>query len=535
MKRRELLAAASMPVLAGCSGIFADSPSDEYPEITAADSGPPYYTKVNLSAPETVEAGQEFNLTLSVANTGGRTGNFTSSMYVGENISLLTGTARVDTVKPGTLKSVKLGPEQINRSEEITVKIPDHGTTTTVEIVPARPNWGDSYTLDGFEVQVTDISFQPSFTYLTDNGDRGLFAAESGSTLVFCTLSVRATEPTDSEFPSGSEFHLTGATHDSARLNQASDFQSDYAPDDVTLYSGGGDAAPGASRTGTLIFQMPADIEEPAIAWNHSITDRPEVVWQFDEEVRNRAQNAPDFELVSLDLPEEVPILSDKSVSARVRNTGAESATFHGFVQRRNAGDSNWKRVAEIEQTIEANSSASIDFTINEPYLGPSEYRLFPFSQATTVDFGPAQQGMGIPFTTPSGVEYRVSRLRFNHYFEYEAGYDSTEQVIAKSTNTFAIAYVSVENTDSESIVGPDGFSAIVDGDEYPAYDLGYSSRTLVEPVTGKSYEGGSIFGDESTARGWIAFEIPDDYESVSIQADLSNRGEMVVEWTGDQ
>ena len=86
----------------------------------------------------------------------------------------------------------------------------------------------------------------------------------------------------------------------------------------------------------------------------------------------------------------------------------------------------------------------------------------------------------------------------------------------------------------SPTVVCPDAFTAVVDGEKYPAYDFGYDSKTLVEPVAGYFYTGNSFADSGTTTEGWIVFGVVKDHGSLSIQADLSENGEMVVEWTDD-
>jgi hypothetical protein len=505
MKRRDFLSvasAATATAIAGCSS----SESGEYPEITAADSGPPYYTKVNITSPDTVQVGEQFNYTVSAANTGGRTGNFTSTLSAGANTSFVVGTARINEIKPGTLKKESIGPSQFNETRELTVQIPEYGTQTTVTVEPAQISVDDTITLDGKQVEITDITYQQSF-YYRDGDKQHIFAAGANKILALVSIRSEAVRTIESGFPSADGFTIHADSETIERANK--EFGDEYVPEDSKPYEGSSEKEqPGARREGVLIYEVPADASEVSIGWSHGFSSGPDVYWELDAEAMEQFNSSPAFDVANLSIPSEVGVGRDVTGSVTIENTGGSDGRFLGSVDRRDQGNSVWKDVKTIEQQIPAGDQAEIEFDMTEPGLGPSEYRVFPLTEINTVDYVTSELDFGETFDDPvSNASYSVNEIRLGDTLRTQSLFSDeyTEEEL-ESGNQWA--FVRIEVFDTEDSTRPDNELTLLAGDRYEPVSAGSDFKG---DVSGETYDPDRT-GVNRSPSGWLVYEIPDSY-----------------------
>lgn len=526
MDRRKVLSLTStvgLSSLAGCGGKLK----------AATRTGPPHFEEVELTGPGEVSVGEEFYLEVSAKNTGGESGDFTNTLSAGEGAFTIDQNVRIEDIGVEESKSAEVGPNYPGYSRDYQFQITDYGASHTVSVTTKTLEGSEELSIEnGPGITVTDTEFYPSFLYRS--GDRtDLFAPSSGSVLAVLHLSIE--NQTEEKIRVGADSFaipngdvITSISNYSVSL---SDFREpDGQPLDRT------EIGPNETGTGWILADVPYEQVTSGLqlTWDRSLySSTPEASWTFGSHV------APAFEISDFDFPNEVEIGTTATGSVTVQNTGDETGAFQGILERRDVGGHEWEQLETVTLEIEAGSEASWSTEIQEPYIGPSEYRFLPETTPRTIDFVPATRSFGDSYTTPEGQEISVSlgMMNFDGFdTEYTLDNWSEDTVTAESGNQFAFVNISVENTGPDPDIPPrqDAFSALVAGNEYSVFAADDWGRAdFKSPITGSEYYPGGVDDPGEITSGWLVFQVPDDLSVEDLTVQYSPDEYLTAKWSG--
>jgi hypothetical protein len=276
--RRRYLALATAS-LAGCLDRPGGPPDDTAtPNTDAPDTDTPTPSPTatpepasfrieDLSVPDAATIGQRLTVAATVRNVGGQAGKAAVPLTVdrGDGNWKNVGTLRTDTVQPGQAAVVEGPALTPSTLPELRLRAGDRQTTVSVE--PPVLAVGEPFsTRAGVAVEVTGISFAPSYEYHVDGDAR---VAEATPGWKWAMVEVEVDNPTDSPVstPTYEEFGL---------LRPLSGTQYDPAVDrnEVARYRGGALLA-GADRAGRMVFEVPDGVRavDLRIAWSRTYGD----------------------------------------------------------------------------------------------------------------------------------------------------------------------------------------------------------------------------------------------------------------------
>lgn len=233
------------------------------------------------------------------------------------------------------------------------------------------------------------------------------------------------------------------------------------------------------------------------------------------------------FELVEIDIPEEVSSSEEWGWSLTVENTGDAAGTFETAVLAGEAGE-NLEHIGDISLDIDAGETGTYDSEPSQfPYVTRVEYYFDEFDASREVSVLTAVHSYGEVFRNPEGVEITVTDVDLRSAYTYEDWDGTTASEEASSGYQWAFVWVEVLNDSgsSEWIPWVSDFNILVNGSQY---DYDFILKTEDE------YEGGSEIADGVTRSGWIAYEIPEELSVDDLQIHHSDRdffGEWEVRW----
>lgn len=513
---------ATLSSLAGCQ-VFS----------SAVRTGPPHFEEVKLSGPSEVTVGEEFTLTVSAKNTGGKKGDFTNTLTVGEGPFSSDRNVKIENIGVTKTKSTKLDPIQIGYAGEYNFRITDYGASHTVSVTTRILGSEKELNLEnGPTISVTDTTLRKSVAYPTDSGTE-LLTPSSGRVLAFIHLSIRNGGDSNlyagpSSFTVENGEQITELGTYSTSLKDLRDIEGQPLSTDTVL--------PDESKSGWILAEVSPETAKNGIrvTWNRdSESSDPEAEWRLS------SSEIPQYAVAEMAFPSEVEIGTRAEVTITVKNTGTASGTYHGLVERRNTGATEWHRLSTFSLELDAGASKSWSTEIQEPHLGASQYRLRPGSVTRSIDFVPASRSFEQAYTTPSGSKILVNVGGFNFAgfsssYSYEGAWENPT-VEAERGNQFAFVKISAENTASEALTPPsrDAFTVDVGGDAHsPEKSQTYSTMQLVSPISGAEYSPGWTYNAGGTLSGWLIFEIPGDASKDDLTVRYSPNEKITAKWS---
>ncbi|WP_434530043.1 DUF4352 domain-containing protein (plasmid) [Haloarcula sp. NS06] len=238
-----------------------------------------------------------------------------------------------------------------------------------------------------------------------------------------------------------------------------------------------------------------------------------------------------EFELVSMDFPDEVALEENYVPEIAVQNVGDTTGTLEVPMYSRVA-DSDWRETGTWDFTdvgpgMTERAQGNDEWHHN--YLYEYEYSLGDFDQTVSVDTTPFRTSVGETYPAPNGVNVTVTQVRLTARYEYQDYDDETAAKEAPDGSQWALITVRAENTAEESARLPSTYDVnLVAGQSQ--YEETYIDKDE------NQYDGGEV-QPGIVREGWIAYELPEDVSSEDIEVvwnGLPNGGEITALWTAE-
>ena len=243
----------------------------------------------------------------------------------------------------------------------------------------------------------------------------------------------------------------------------------------------------------------------------------------------DQTATAGQFELVGMEVPDEVAVMTPFTYSYTVANTADEDATFWTYFTVDAFGRAG---VAETREglKIPAGERATVERnTAHAEYLGTVRYHVEAFPASVSFRAVPASRELGEVWRSPEDLTVVVEGIELRDSYEYEDPDGAVVEEPAPERSRWAFVLVRVENvaTESRSLPRDRAFKIISDGQQF--------DRVRVKATDG-AYEGCRVEPD--TARsGWIAYAVPTGLttaDAVVSYTDGDANGEWTARWAVD-
>jgi hypothetical protein len=239
-------------------------------------------------------------------------------------------------------------------------------------------------------------------------------------------------------------------------------------------------------------------------------------------------EGEPEFELISLDVPEEVEIGKEFTISATLKNVGSAPGEFQSAISAKTA-ESEWQSAGDVE-TGEIQPDETGEWTsktVTLPYLMRVKYRIEKLEKEFTIQSISRKLTFGESYTSPSNVVVTTKNVELKSYYEYE-GYDgSTEKERAGDGKQWAFVYLKAENKASEK-----RFIPLSSDINLLAENRQYDEEYINKEDGG--YEGSEV--EVGIVReGWLAYKIPNNLSKTDLTVAWSGdnyQGEWSVQWS---
>ncbi|EFW93754.1 hypothetical protein ZOD2009_01385 [Haladaptatus paucihalophilus DX253] len=226
------------------------------------------------------------------------------------------------------------------------------------------------------------------------------------------------------------------------------------------------------------------------------------------------------FQLVSTDVPKQVTMGQQFSLSLTLKNVGDEPKAFQSSVQV--DGNSPGAQQTGQMQTdkIDPGKTTKWSTTLTYPYVAKVNYRIEKLDETFTIDIVGEKLSFGETFRSPTEVAMTIQDITLTDHYRYEPSGGGSENVEASDGRQWAFVTVKAENKFRMKQTLPKGeqIHLIVGGDKVSMADIAKED--------GK-YEV-NRFGDRTVASGesltgWLAYEISAD----------TSVDDLTVEWKG--
>lgn len=235
----------------------------------------------------------------------------------------------------------------------------------------------------------------------------------------------------------------------------------------------------------------------------------PEVSEESNE--TEEAEPEPEFEIRSIEVPEEVEIGEEWSYTVTVANTGNADGTYTGVLEI-DSPDFNQPETRDISIDIPAGEEVTAESDTATIEI-ITEITIALENKSATVQSISARLYFGETYEAPTGINVEVEGISARGGYRYDGVSGETRSVSSSEGQQFAFVDVVVENVSGSVAVIPSsqGFAIRVGQRQYDA--------TIIRKEEGK-YQGGQV-GPGVIREGWIAYDIPEELE----------REDLTIEW----
>jgi hypothetical protein len=510
LDRRTLLvgSAAGLAGLAGCSGLTGgdggdggnstDGQGTATDAITAADSGPARFSKVQIRGPDEVAVNEEFSLTVSAANVGGTKGDFTSTLTVDVGGLQRDGSVKIEDVSPGERKQTTIDGLTLSYVTDVSFLITDHAAEHAVSVAQATRDFGESFEVRDASVAVQDVRYDA--TYLVGSGeDQQAFAPQSGDVFGLVLLRVEGdgSSIVDTHFtiPGGTVASRLGYIAVSDLLDRIN------APgQQLSDLEGSGQA--------WILAEFDAEaVSDPVIKFDANRDGEMDVRWSGEP-----SEPAPLLSVESIETPDSAEIGTEQTATIELANNGEGAADVAGIIQRESGQiGETWANVRTFTQKVPPGTTRAERVSIQRPCLGDARYRVHPLTEPFEVTFTEAVRDLGQPYTSPGGIRVTIQQVVLADAYEVPSAFGGTETNEPSSGRQWALVNLTAEGTGEESATPPQRNSLVPIYQDQRFETEGSNSfdEKITDPISGPIYPGAFSLSPGEQVGGWLAYEVP--------------------------
>lgn len=531
--RRTLLTALA-PLTAGCSSQVSEKNTTSQQATTVVNTGPPHFEDVELSGPSEIVVGEQFYLTVGVTNTGGRAGDFTTTMTAdtGENAKNIG--IEIADIGSGERKEKRFGPYHSDYAGNYQIRITDYALTHSVEFTPITASVGQTASLpNGIDLTINGVDFEAGFFYKTGPDTRKQLLASRDNIYAVLDVSAKNTSSEARRVP-----ELTPESGES--VTTISGYGTDLnSIENIRSPIHGRDILAGREISGSLLFKYPypAAREQLEYTWDSNLAP-PEARLKVPPE-EGKKRPLPKFSLNSLTLPDSAYSGTEVSVQAEISNTGQQKATFRGELQSRPNTKTSFESVSVASTEIPVGSSATVELPTWKKSAGDQHIRLAPFSDTAKIRYIKPELAIGETYTTPWS-SITLHKIADPNVSEYDFTVDGTQDTeYALFDRKVIFTYFTAKNTAATSMHFPwfSDFSLTVDGRGYKGNSPYAEGRPkLIDPFEGWFWRHGSSLPPGETYSGWVTFQVPESLNirdsNIEVAIPTPDHGEFSVSWS---
>jgi hypothetical protein len=257
--------------LAGCFDFESDGDTDENdgsggsssPEPTATET-PTETAEADISvtsieAPEEVEVGQEYTITIELENTGNADGTFTGTLEASVPDSGTVNSRELEIDVPAG-ETVTRESEPVRASAITKVTLSVGGVSTAIQFITARLSFGDPFRAPTDVIATVDgVTLQSAYEYEDYRGETATESAPEGFQYAFVDVTAENASGSAEFIPFDQDFtvRVGSSQYDAAFINR-----------ERGMYEGG-EVGPGVVRNGKIAYEIPEDVTkiEIVVEW----------------------------------------------------------------------------------------------------------------------------------------------------------------------------------------------------------------------------------------------------------------------------
>lgn len=467
---------------------------------SAVRSGPPYFEDIEITGPSEVNVGEEFDIEVTAKNTGGKTGDFTTTLSIGEGPFTIDRGVRIEGVKVTKTETTKIEDLYSDYATELSFRITDYAAEHSVSVETNELESGQTFeTHDGISIAVNGVGFEKS-VFL--NGDsKGLLAADTENVFALVHFTVGYQGEDETLFIGDELTTSAGSFVSESDLGRYSfDDVAGVRKDHLDL----NEIKSGVQRSGWMMFEVPySKLEDLGVLWNRSSTDHPEVKWNLN------VGAVPVFDAQAT-VPDQVEIGTTGTIRIEVENTGNASGTYRYGIRRSSDYDSPQTALDKV--VVDAGATETIELEISQEYIGSYEYEVLPVNETRVVEFVPPTQAFGENYIDPDGVRITpgIGGLNFDGFsqtYSYKT-YGGSETVSANSGKKFLFISIDTETTGGTgSLPNQSDFTVDISGLTYDVVETEpWGTTEFVSPRSGVEYDS---FDQSGSDQEWLLYEVP--------------------------
>lgn len=243
-------------------------------------------------------------------------------------------------------------------------------------------------------------------------------------------------------------------------------------------------------------------------------------------------EQPPSFEVVEYNVPSEVEIGEEFTISISVKNTGGQAGEFAAPLYLKTP-ETSWTEQGTWDyNTIQPGKTATLESdSISFSYTTRYEIRIGDSSKTGVIQVVSAQLGWGQEYQTPPGYRIRVDKPTLQSSYEYKDWEGNIAEREPENGGKWVFVNVWVKNETGQAAYSPlaSEFPLVAGNSQYDAKIL------LDDPVNkGEPFEGGELQPGVERS-GWIAYAIPDGLTVSDLLIAWSSttiNGEIAVNWS---
>ncbi|AWB26450.1 hypothetical protein [Halococcoides cellulosivorans] len=365
-----------------------------------------------------------------------------------------------------------------------------------------------------------------------ETADETVRQADSGSMFVFAHVTATNTEGV-TELPGVEGLALL---HGGDQVQPVTDLEAGdrfVSPVSGPVLEPVGDAKPGTSTEGWIVFEAPDDWSSPRV----SVTLPPEDESDSETVAEWRTEidpaTLPDIGVDEIEAAGNVSIGENVTVDVAFRNDGGSNGSWAEAATIQPSHGEN--RTERLTVDVPANRTRSQNFTVPADALGDLRVQVGTETAVTTVEA--ASLELGTTLELPSDVNMTVHEITTADRVTVLGVWDAHINHSPDTGNQFAFVRLGVLNdTGSSKPIPPlDQVTVQAGGNAYNGTRVSATASEIQFPVQGRLYDPTSGLRPNHYVEGWAICEVPQDLDpeaaSVSVGWAGSN-GPVGARWS---